>query len=53
VYYHCNTPEQEQLQAQILAEPSARSVCFPLNTARADAMKIVIARRGQRLGFEP
>lgn len=53
------------VQAAILAEKagykaqdvglqrSARSVCFPLNTTRADAIKVVIARRGQRLGFEP
>jgi type II secretory pathway pseudopilin PulG len=52
-------------QAQILAEkagykardlglpPSAETVCFPLGTTRADAMKIVLARRGARLGFEP
>jgi len=52
-------------QAEILAEkagyaprdlglqPSARTVCIPLRTARADAMKIVAARRGPRLGFEP
>ena len=52
-------------QAKILAEkagykardlglqPSARSVCFPLHTTRADAMKIVLARRGPQLGFEP
>ena len=52
-------------QAEILAEKagykprdlglqlSARSVCVPLRTTRADAMKIVVARRGPRLGFEP
>jgi hypothetical protein len=34
-------------------QASARSVCFPLKSTRADAMKIVVARRGPRLGFEP
>ena len=33
--------------------PGALSVCIPLRTARADAMKIIVARRGRRLGFEP
>jgi type II secretory pathway pseudopilin PulG len=34
-------------------QASARTVCFPLRTVRADAMKMVVARRGPRLGFEP
>jgi hypothetical protein len=33
--------------------PGSRSICIPLRTARADAMKIIVARRGHRLGFEP
>ena len=33
--------------------PGSKSICIPLRTARADALKIIVAQRGTRLGFEP
>lgn len=34
-------------------QASAKTVCFPMQTTRADAMKVILARRGARLAFEP
>ena len=34
-------------------QPGSTSVCIPLRTARADALKIVEQGKGQRFGFEP